>query len=182
MVFDLYTLVEAIWLILPAYAANGLTPLLGLRKGLHPIDGGRKLRGEQLFGPGKTWEGLVFGSLVGGLIGLVQMLAYPYLPFSISPIPLNIVPMTLLLGLLLGLGAMIGDLGGSFVKRRLGIARGKPAPFLDQLDFLTGALLLSLLLVQLQAGWVILLAFITFALHIVANIIAYMLKIKKQPW
>ncbi|HJW97292.1 MAG TPA: CDP-2,3-bis-(O-geranylgeranyl)-sn-glycerol synthase [archaeon] len=182
MVFDIYTLVEAIWLILPAYAANGLTPIIGLRKGLHPIDGGRRLKGEPLFGPGKTWEGLVFGTLVGGLIGLIEMLVYPYLPFSVSPVPLDIIPMSILLGLLLGFGAMFGDLGGSFIKRRLKIQRGKPAPILDQEDFLVGALLFSLLLVSLKWDWVILLAVITPVIHIVANGIGYLIKVKKQPW
>jgi CDP-2,3-bis-(O-geranylgeranyl)-sn-glycerol synthase len=182
MVFDIYTLVEAIWLVLPAYAANGLTPILGLKKGLHPIDGGRKLGSQPLFGPGKTWEGLVFGTLVGGLIGLIEMLAYPYLPFGISPVPLNIVPMSVVLGLLLGFGAMFGDLGGSFIKRRLKIPRGRPAPILDQEDFLAGALAFSLILVPLEASWVILLVFVTFVVHIVANMIGYVLKIKKQPW
>ena len=182
MVFDIYTLVEAIWFVLPAYAANGLTPILGLRKGLHPIDGGMIYRGQPLFGEGKSWEGLFFGALIGGLIGLVEMLAFPYLPFNVSPVALNIIAMTPLLGVLLGLGAMVGDLGGSFVKRRLRIARGKPAPFLDQLDFLTGALIFSLILLSLEIEWLILLAFITFILHIVANIIAYLLNIKKQPW
>ena len=182
MVFDIYTLVEAIWLILPAYAANGLTPILGLRKGLHTIDGGRKFRSQPLFGEGKTWEGLLFGAIMGGFIGLVEMLAYPSLPFSTSPVPLNIVTMTPLLGFLLGLGAMLGDLGGSFIKRRLRIARGRPVPILDQLDFLAGALLFSLILVRLEAGWIVLLAFITFLVHIVANMMAYLLKIKKHPW
>ena len=182
MVFDIYTLVEAIWLILPAYAANGLTPLVGLCKKLHPIDGGRKLWGQPLLGPGKSWEGLVFGTLIGGLIGMIEMLAYPYLPFSISPVLLNIVPMSLVLGLLLGFGAMSGDLVGSFIKRRLKIPRGRPAPILDQEDFLAGALALSLLLVSLDTGWVILLAVITPVIHIVANGIGYLLKVKKQPW
>jgi len=182
MVFDIYTLVEAIWLILPAYAANGLTPLIGLCKNLHPIDGGRKLWGQPLFGEGKTWEGLIFGTLIGGLIGMVEMLAYPYLPFGISPEPLNIVPMSLLLGLVLGLGAMLGDLGGSFIKRRLRIARGRPAPILDQEDFLVGALLFSLLLVSLEWDWVVLLAVITPVIHVTANILGYLLKVKKQPW
>jgi len=182
MVFDIYTLVEAIWLILPAYAANGLTPILGLRKGLHPVDGGRKLRGQPLFGPGKTLEGLIFGTLMGGCIGLIEMLAYPYLPFSISPVQLNIVPMSLILGLLLGFGAMSGDLAGSFIKRRLKIPRGRPAPFLDQEDFLAGALAFSLLLIPLEISWVVLLVFVTFVVHIVANMIGYLLKIKKQPW
>jgi CDP-2,3-bis-(O-geranylgeranyl)-sn-glycerol synthase len=182
MVFDIYTLVEAIWIILPAYAANGLTPLIGLKKGLHPIDGGRKFRGEPLFGPGKSWEGLLFGTLIGGLIGLVEMLAYPYLPFSISPEPLNIVPMSLLLGLLLGFGAMSGDIFGSFIKRRLKIPRGKPAIILDQEDFLAGALVFSLILITIEIDWVILLAVITPVIHLVANGIGYILRIKKQPW
>ena len=182
MVFDIYTLVEAIWLILPAYAANGLTPIVGLRKGLHPIDAGRKLWGQPLFGQGKTWEGLLFGTLIGGLIGLVQMLAYPYLPFYDSPVLLNIVPMSMILGLVLGFGAMCGDLMGSFLKRRMKIGRGKSAPVLDQEDFLAGALVFSLLLVRLDWDWVILLAVITPVIHIVANGIGYVLKVKKQPW
>jgi len=37
MVFDIYTLVEAIWIVLPAFAANGLTPLVG-RIRTHPIE------------------------------------------------------------------------------------------------------------------------------------------------
>jgi len=180
--FTIYVLVEAIWLILPAYASNGLTPLIGLKKGNHPIDGGRKFRGQPLFGEGKTWEGLIFGTFLGGLIGLVEMLAYPYLPFSLSPEPLNIIPMTPILGLLLGFGALAGDIAGSFIKRRLRISRGKHAPLLDQEDFLIGALLLSLLLVSLEIEWVILLAVITPVLHITANAIGYLLKIKKQPW
>ena len=182
MVFDIYTLVEALWLITPAYAANGLTPILGLKKGLHTIDGGRKFKGEPLFGPGKTWEGLAFGTIMGGLIGMIEMLAFPYLPFSISPVPLNIVPMSLILGMLLGFGAMSGDLAGSFIKRRLKIPRGKPAIILDQEDFLAGALVFSLLLISLEASWVILLVFVTFVVHILANMIGYILKIKKQLW
>lgn len=182
MVFDIYTLVEALWLVLPAYAANGLTPLVGLCKNLHPIDGRRKLWGQPLFGLGKTWEGLLFGTFIGGLIGLIEMLAYPYLPFGISPVSLNIVSMSPLLGLLLGFGAMSGDLAGSFIKRRLKIPRGKPAPILDQEDFLAGALAFSLLLISLDADSVILLAVITPVIHIVANGIGYLLKVKKQPW
>ena len=182
MVFDIYTLVEAIWLVLPAYSANGLAPLVALRKNLHPMDGGRKLRGQPLLGLGKSWEGFIFGTLMGGLIGFVEMLAYPYLPFGISPVPLNIVSMSPLLGLLLGFGAMFGDVAGSFIKRRLKLERGKPAPILDQLDFLAGALAFSLLLVSLEWGWVILLAVITPIIHVAANVIGYLLKVKKQPW
>jgi len=80
MVFTIYNLVEALWLIIPAYAANGLAPLMGLRKNLHPIDSGRMLGKSRLLGNGKSWEGLAFGIAVATAIALVEMLACPYLP------------------------------------------------------------------------------------------------------
>ena len=140
MVFTIFNLVEAIWFILPAFAANGLTPLIGMKSGLHPIDFGRKLGGRRILGDGKSWEGLVFGSLVGLVIGVVMMLAYPFLPWSLSEVPLTIVPMTPILGFALGFGALAGDAAGSFAKRRSGKERGAPVPLLDQLDFVMGAI------------------------------------------
>ena len=50
-IFNIFILVEAFWLVLPAYAANGLVPLF---KGKHPIDGGRRLVKNRIFGDGKT--------------------------------------------------------------------------------------------------------------------------------
>lgn len=179
MVFDIYTLVEAVWIILPAYAANGLMPL---SKGSRYIDAGRTFRGAPLFGKGKTWEGMLVAMLVGMVIGTVEMFAQPFLPWAMSPEPLVIVPMGPILGLLLGLGAALGDLGGAFIKRRIGLARGRPAPILDQEDFLVGAFLLASLVVSIQLSWFILLAVLTPVLHLVANIIAFLLKVKKEPW
>ena len=53
MVFDIFTLVEGLWIFLPAYAANGLAPLVKFKKGLHPIDSNKSFRGKPIFGPGK---------------------------------------------------------------------------------------------------------------------------------
>ena len=182
MVFDIYTLVEVIWLILPAYAANGLAPLAGKLRKLHPIDSGRKLEKERVFGDGKTWEGLGLGVVVAVIISIVQMLAHPFLPWSLSPIALAITPMGPALGLLLGLGAMFGDLAGSFIKRRFRIPRGRPAPLLDQEDFLIGSLIFASALVVVSLEWWILLLVITPVIHWVANLIGYMLRVKKEPW
>jgi CDP-2,3-bis-(O-geranylgeranyl)-sn-glycerol synthase len=182
MVFTIFNLVEAIWLIIPAFAANGLTPIIGLRKGNHPIDGGRSLGGSRLFGDGKSWEGLLFGTIIGILIAGVEMLAYPYLPWELSEVTLTIVPMTPLLGLALGLGAMLGDVAGSFIKRRLNRPRGSPVPLLDQLDFLVGSLLMAALVVTIKIEWFLLLAVLTPVLHLVANVIGFRLGIKKTPW
>src|SRR5207245_9121927 len=41
-------------------------------------------------------------------------------------------------------GALLGDLTGAFLKRRMHKPRGAKAPVLDQYDFVVGALLLSL--------------------------------------
>jgi len=178
-IFNIYVLVECIWLILPAYAANGLAPLV---RGRRAIDSGRKLAGRRVFGDGKTWEGLVFGIVIAVLIALIEMIAYPYLPWGISDVPLVIVPMSALLGFLLGSGAMVGDLVGSFIKRRFGLKRGAPAPLLDQEDFLVGSLLFASLLITVKIEWWILLLVITPVLHWTACIIGYIFKVKRTPY
>lgn len=182
MVFTIFNLVEAIWLILPAYAVNGFIPLVGLKKKTHPIDGGRKFRGKPIFGPGKTWEGLVFGCFIGILIAAIEMLAFPFLPWEISIVPLTIVQMSPFLGLLLGIGTVAGDMAGSFIKRRMGLPRGSVAPLLDQLDFLLVALLFSSFAVTVKLDWVILLVVITPIIHLVASVIGYKMRVKKEPW
>ena len=179
MVFDIFTLVEAIWLIIPAYAANGLAPL---SKGMHPIDGGKKFRGKELFGPGKTWEGLIFGTIVAILIAFIMAGAQNLLPWGLSPQPLNIVSMSALLGLFLGLGSMIGDVAGSFIKRRFALKRGSAAPILDQDDFIVGSLLFAAIIIPIAWQWAVLLLIITPIFHLIANIIGYFCKIKNRPY
>jgi len=170
----LYLFIEALWFILPAYAANGMAPLF---KGMHTIDGGRKFRGKPLLGPGKTWEGLFFGCLIATFVGFLQMAALPGLPFDLSPVPLLIVNMNPLIGFVIGLGAMLGDILGSFIKRRIDLKRGKPAPVLDQIDFLFGAFLLPLALIStIRVEWFILMVILTPVFHLLANGVGYALK------
>lgn len=176
---DIYTFVEAVWLMFPAYGANGLCMLA---KGKRPIDGNRTFCGKPVFGPGKTWEGLILGVIVAIAVASFQMFAFPFLPWDLSPVPLDIVAMFPLLGLVIGLGAMVGDLGGSFVKRRMGIPRGKPAPLLDQLDFIIGMFVFASFVITIKWEWVVILLVLTPVLHLVANGIAYLLKIKKVPY
>jgi CDP-2,3-bis-(O-geranylgeranyl)-sn-glycerol synthase len=176
---DIYTFVEAVWLMWPAYGANGLCMLA---KGKRAIDGGRTWRGKQIFGPGKTWEGLALGVIVAMLVAMFQMFVAPLLPWNLSPVLLDIVPMTPLLGFVMGLGAMLGDIGGSAIKRRLGIARGRPAPLLDQLDFIAGMLVFASLVVALKWEWIVILLVMTPIIHLSANFVAYLLNLKNVPY
>lgn len=176
---DIYTFIEAVWLMWPAYGANGLCMFA---RGKRAIDGGRKWKGKAILGPGKTWEGLALGVIVATLVATLQMFAYHYLPWSASPVALDIVLMTPLLGFMMGLGAMLGDMGGSAIKRRLNIDRGKPAPLLDQLDFIAGMLIFASLLVAIKWEWAVILLVMTPVIHLAANGVAYLLKLKNVPY
>ncbi len=91
--------------------------------------------------------------------------------------------MTMQLGFMLSTGALVGDLVGSFVKRRVALAPGDPAPLLDQLNFVFGAYFFSYLLtltIDYEQFFVILL--ITPTLHLFFNAIAWIYKLKKNPW
>ena len=179
-IFNIYILVEAIWLAIPIYAANGLVPLI---RGRRRLDFRRNFTdGRPILGPGKTIEGFVAGCVFGALIALVEQLAFPYLPWHLSEVPLTIIAMSPALGFLLGFGAMAGDSVGSFIKRRLNIRRGRPAPLLDQLDFIIGALLISSLVITVKFEWFVMLIVLTPIIHWVACAIGYLLKVKKEPW
>ena len=136
---SLIMFLQAIWFILPAYTANGLPVLFG---GGSPIDFGKTFNGKRIFGDGKTIRGFVGGVLSGTLVGLTLFYVGPILnqsiPESQGLIDLSYNP---ILGLLISVGALTGDLVGSFIKRRLNLKRGAPAPFLDQITFLVFAFL-----------------------------------------
>jgi len=80
------------------------------------------------------------------------------------------------------LGALLGDLTGAFLKRRLGIAPGGLLPIVDQIDFVVGAIVfaLPLMIVYWQLAVTVLL--ITPPIHLFTNFIAYKMKLKRHPW
>ena len=146
----------------------------------YPVDFGAKLRGKPLFGKNKTFRGLFFGILFGILISFFQ---YKLLDISffknISLLNYQFWP---LIGLLLGAGAIFGDLVESFFKRQLNIQPGKPWIPFDQLDFIVFALLFSCILyVPSWEVWAILFVITPFV-HLSTNYIGYLLKIKKNKW
>lgn len=172
-------ILKAIWFILPAYCANSLPPLISklkIRKYNRPIDNGFKINNKALFGKNKTWFGLIFGIIGGTLIGGLQS------TFTIENLSFLDFQMTLTIAVFLATGALIGDLMGSLIKRRLNYNSGKQFPVLDQLDFLIGALFFGSLITTIELQVIIILLFLTPIAHISGNFLAYKLKIKKVPW
>lgn len=177
-----------LWLMLPAYLPNSAAVIFG---GGRPIDLGRSWRGRRLLGDGKTWRGFIGGVSAGTALGLLQL--YVAYPFDDSAYwGFGGLPDAMVLVFVLALGSLLGDLGGAFIKRRLGLDRGAKAPVLDQYNFIAGAMLLSL---AIYPSWFIgafvegehiisLLSvlIITPLLHRGVNIIGYKKGLKKVPW
>ncbi|MCK4497072.1 MAG: CDP-archaeol synthase, partial [Candidatus Aenigmarchaeota archaeon] len=63
-----------------------------------------------------------------------------------------------------------------------GLPRGAIAPLLDQEDFLLGALLFASFMVIIKIDWVLLLVIITPIIHLIANVIGFKIRVKKEPW
>jgi CDP-2,3-bis-(O-geranylgeranyl)-sn-glycerol synthase len=170
----------AFWIMVPAYVPNSAAALLG---GGTPIDFGRTCSdGKRVFGDGKTYRGFFGGVLCGVLAGLVQI--WIWSSFGLTALPHH----TLLSVMLLAAGALLGDLGKSFLKRRLGKERGESWFLADQYDLVIGSFLLILLVypewlfenITLPiAVWIVVM---TPLLHRVVNIIGYYIGVKEVPW
>ena len=180
---------QALWFFLPAFVANPAAVLFG---GGRPIDLGRTLRdGERLFGDGKTWRGLVGGTAGGAVLGLLLSAPFLVLAPSSSWSFGSTVPEALGASAVLAFGALLGDLAGAFVKRRMHLPRGAKASGLDQYDFVLGGLLLSLAIPSWSgprffSGDALLgllaIIVITPALHRAVNLIGYRMGKKHEPW
>ena len=174
------TLLTTLYFILPAYFSNGGALLFG---GGTPLDFGKSdTNGVRWIGDGVTWRGLIAGTFIGILTGAVQGYLAPDILSEVGH--MIVTPMItsvsngIVVGFLLGFGALLGDAIGSFLKRRLGIGRGKPAPLLDQLDFLIVAIILVALVVEVNLLFVTIAIILTLVLHLIANGGAYLLGLK----
>ena len=155
---------------LPCYIANATPVLVAKLLGrTHPLDFGLKLPdGHRLLGDGKSVEGFVSGVLAGTLMGwLLSFLGLSDVGRAFT----------------LSVGTMMGDALGSFLKRRLGLRRGDPAPLLDQLSFLVVALVgYQLAYGDLSPLTVTLLLLLTPPIHLATNYLAFRLGLKDRPW
>ena len=205
-----------LWLYLPGFLANTFAMMWGkwLPKtgyGPWPIDGGKKWRdGNRILGDGKTWNGLIGGSLTSGLLCLVvvaimgdapnsnnidsQVFAHPLTGYEDTWFNIGSKEFSaFILGTFLGFACLVGDSTGSFFKRRKGMKRegdiSSKAPLLDTLPFaimvfLWGQLFLgeSLLSHSELIVPMLIMIIITPVLHRSFNLIGYHIGWKDVPY
>jgi CDP-2,3-bis-(O-geranylgeranyl)-sn-glycerol synthase len=183
---ELALLELAIWAGLPAWIANA-TPVLG--GGGRPIDGGHNFRdGRRLLGKGKTIRGFLVGVIFGSLVGVMQFFAAPYLrPFLAMYVTVTadmdyVLSMQIPVAIMMSLGALTGDLVGSFIKRRLNVKSGDPSPVMDQLGFIVMALIFAAPIFAPIPIYIMILVIVTFFVHWLSNALSYLLGLKNHPW
>ena len=157
---------SALYIIVPIYCTNGAPVLFG---GGKAIDFGRTMSdGERIFGDHKTVRGLLSGLVVGIIVGIFESF--------LSADNVTIMAM------LASAGALLGDLGGAFIKRRMRIKPGQSLPGVDQLDFVLGAVLAVSLIYTPTLGTLLILFCVTPPIHLLANMGAYRLGLKPNYW
>ncbi|UCF11929.1 MAG: CDP-2,3-bis-(O-geranylgeranyl)-sn-glycerol synthase [Thermoplasmatales archaeon] len=140
-------ILQAFWLIIPAYIANASAVLVG---GGTPVDFGKNWKdGKRILGDGKTWRGLFAGAFIGMIGGFGLAVAARYIALSDFAF-LNLsdfegFPLMIPIIFSLCFGALTGDVVKSFFKRRIGKNRGEGWFLFDQIDFIVGAFFFSFL-------------------------------------
>ncbi|MHA1229045.1 MAG: CDP-2,3-bis-(O-geranylgeranyl)-sn-glycerol synthase [Candidatus Helarchaeota archaeon] len=207
--FIVILVISLLWTV-PALTTNATMVIFG--KNGKPIDGGRLFKGKRILGEGKTWQGMIGGVLFGLNIGMIiwvlnyfvindAMVLLGLNNFQINPVNGDVItiykneaeiasffkipPLTAFLtSFCTAFGAFFGDMVGSAIKRRLNYKRGAPLPLIDQLDFISFAMLFAYLCHPIQNVWlyVVFMLIFTPLVHLLANVIAYMLHLKKEPW
>lgn len=208
-------LIFSLLYIVPAYISNASMVITG---GGKPIDGGRYFRdGKRILGDHKTWNGLKGPLYIGIPISFFIFLLFIILWEPIEDIifgataqgqyllyydpkifkyyfiggefPINFLVLIVRI-ILASYGAVVGDLMGSFLKRRFDIKSGAPFWIVDQLDFA----LLALLFVSIpgfispnlfllpDVFIIVFLIILTPAVSIIANTVAYVVGLKDVPW
>ena len=170
-----------LFLMGPAYLANTIAVLTG---GKYPIDQGKlHSDGNRILGDGKTWSGLIGGTIGGMASGVllyfygipIILTVYSILDpkadwnssfyYDLEKLEVDVSPWgeswdMFVVFFLLSFGALFGDMAASFYKRRQNLQRGDKFALLDMYDFIFMSLLLCFifqrdwLLSWILDGWV----------------------------
>ena len=174
MTITLIDVAAAMWFIFPAYCANAAPVIFG---GGKPMDFGKKfVDGKPFLGSHKTFRGFLAGIIVGTLVGAAQTVIFEQFLFQYSPQ----FEYSILLGFVLSLGALTGDLIESFIKRRLNRSPGSSLPVADQIDFILGAFLFSSAVSSPSMVSALIILLITIPIHLLTNLGAALLNMKNK--
>jgi hypothetical protein len=182
------------WLITPVLVA-GIGQVAILRTGLLPrlavpLDLGLHWRGKPVFGPRKTWRGVIVMTTLSALTARAQAVAARRSPRLRAICPFDYQKVNpWLLGGTLGIGYCLAELPNSFVKRRLGIPPADTSQrfawlqyLVDQSDSVAGCLLALRFFYRpmwTEAG----LAFATgLGLHIAVDRLMHALGVKRRDY
>lgn len=183
----LQAILLAIWFLLPAAIANSApvfaAALPWLKKFDAPIDAGKKWRGHDILGPHKTWRGIIAGIIVSTGVFWLQVIlfeSFEWARYVSGEVNYSHIPV-LLAGPLFAIGALGGDAIESFFKRAKGIKSGGAWIPFDQIDYIIGSVLASLLFVTLRPIEYLFIFVVWFLVHIIASFIGFKLGLKKEP-
>ena len=164
----------ALWFIFPAYCANAAPVIFG---GGKPMDFGKNFfDGKPFLGSHKTFRGFLAGIIVGTLVGLVQTIIYENILFDYN----SQFQYSILLGFMLSIGALTGDLIESFIKRRISRSPGSSLPVADQIDFILGAFLFSIPVLPPSLISALIILLVTIPIHLLTNLGAALLNMKNK--
>ena len=177
---------QSILFFIPAAVTNPGAVITG---GHFPVDLGKKfVDGRRIFGDGKTWSGFFGGVGTGIILGLIIFAIITVFNLHIGNFSYSL---TGTVGVLVTMcvGSLLGDMAGSFIKRRIGIESGGKGSLLDQWPFVLMAFLLLFVFERhffmLYYGDIVGMAtilLITPPLHRVVNILGYRMNKKDVPW
>jgi len=179
---------RAAWVFLPlvgSFLAHAPVIRLDLFRPLKkPVDGGASFRGHRVFGDNKTWRGLLV--MASGV--LVAALLLSRWPWYWAQLPAEIREAgALVFGALLGVGTVLAELPGSFLKRQLDIAPGAQRSTLlgrvlslwDQGDFVLGGALALLPIWVITWREAVASFVVVAALHLAISVVGYALGVRK---
>ncbi len=183
----------AIWFFLPAGLANGAPVIANkipfIRDFKLPMDFGKSWRRRRIFGDNKTWRGLLSGVVAGILVIYLQSVFVKNFGgnfiLEVHPdyysILVGDIWRTLLLGGLLGFGALFGDAIESSIKRQLNVTAGDPWFPFDQIDFIIGGLMACYPLIVFDLRGYLLITVVWFSLHIISSYLGFLSNLKERP-
>lgn len=196
--------------LVPSFLANGLMVITGKIKGIkrYTIDRGKSFKdGTRILGDGKSWNGFIGGWITGFLIGILiswYFFERIYLgtDYTMFPNPPRFISQSyvhsfinsiynangivwsgyLLSQIFIALGSPLGDMLGSFLKRRFSKGRGEVFLFIDQNDFIIVSTAIASIWFPITWEYWIFLLLLTPLLTALANWVGFLMGKKDVPW